>query len=109
MQICLRSTTLREDFPIGNVVPAAQDDHRQNISSGVAVVEDCEPDATVQGTDDPSADVLIAEDLPEIGAFGAKESVIDLEFGDGLCTEQVLELQSLTSQYSDIFSDCPGD
>ena len=63
----------------------------------------------VQGTDDPSADVLSTEDLPEIGAWGPKKSVTDLKFGDGLSTEQVQELQSLTSQYSDIFSDSPGD
>ena len=87
----------REDSLIGNVVPAVQDDHRQNIPSGVAVVEDYESDANAQGTDDPSADVPSAEDLPEIGAWGPKESVPDLKFVDGLSTEQVQELQSLTS------------
>ena len=90
-------------------MPAVQDDHRQPIPSGLAVVEDYEPDATVQGTDNPSADVLSTEDLPEIGAWGPNESVTDLKCGDGLSTEQVRELQSLTSQYSDIFSDFPGD
>ena len=63
----LKKYVVREDSLIGNVVPAVQDDHRQNIPSGVAVVEDYEPDATVQGTDDPSADVLSTEDLPKIG------------------------------------------
>ena len=105
----LKKYVVREDSLIGNVVPAVQDDHRQNIPSDVAVVEDYEPDANVQGTDDPSADVPSTEDLPEIGAWGLKESVTDLKFGDGLSTEQVQGLQSLTSQYSDIFSDCPGD
>ena len=105
----LKKYFVRDDSLIGNVVSTVQDDHRQNIPSGVAVVEDYEPDATVQGTDDPSADVLSTEDFPEIGASGPKESVTDLKFGDGLSTEQVRELQSLTSQYSDIFSDCPGD
>ena len=75
----------------------------------MAVVEDYEPYANAQGADDPSADVPSAEDLPEIGAWGPKESVADLKFGDGLSTEQVRELQSLTTQYSDIFPDCPGD
>ena len=81
----------------------------QNIPSGVAVLEDYEPHANAQGADDPSADVPSAEDLPEIGAWGSKESFTDLKFGDGLSTEQVRELQSLMSQYRDIFSDCPGD
>ena len=58
---------VREDSLIGNVVPAVQEDHWQNIPSGVAVVEDFEPDATVQGTDDPSVDILSTDDLPEIG------------------------------------------
>ena len=49
---------MREDSLIDNVVPAVQDYHRRNIRSGVAVVEDYELDATVQGTNDPSADVL---------------------------------------------------
>ena len=40
---------------------------------------------------------------------GPRESVSDLKFGVRLYTEQVQELWSLTSQYSDIFSDCPGD
>ena len=52
----LKKYVVREDSLIGNVVPAVQDDHRQNIPSCVAVVEDYEPDAIVQGTDDPSAD-----------------------------------------------------
>ena len=42
----LKKYVVREDSPIGNVVPAVQDDHRQNIPSGVAVVEDYEPDAS---------------------------------------------------------------
>ena len=105
----LKKYVVREDSPIGNVVPAVEDDHRQNIPSGVAVVEDYEPDANAQGADDPSAEVPSAEDLPEIGAQGPKESVTDLKFGDGLFIEQVRELQSLTLQYGDIFSDCPGD
>ena len=90
---------MREDSPIGNVLPAVLDDHRQNMLSCVAVVEDFEPDANAQGADDPSAEVRSAEDLPEIGVWGPNESV----------TEQVRELQSLTSQYGDIFSDYPGD
>ena len=65
---------MREDSLIVNVVPAVQDDLRQNIPSGVAVVEDYEPDATVQGTDGPSADVLSTEDLPEIDAWGGGEA-----------------------------------
>ena len=85
----LKKYVVREDSLIGNVVPAVQDDNRQNIPSGVAVVEDCEPDATAQGTDDPSADVLSTEDLPQIGAWGPKECVIDLKFGDGFFIEQV--------------------
>ena len=63
----LKKYVVREDSPIGNVVPAVQDDHRQNIPSCVAVVEDYEPDANAQGADDPSAEVPSAEDLPEIG------------------------------------------
>ena len=43
------------------------------------------------------------------GGGRLKESVTDLKFGDGLSIEQVRELRSLTSQYSDIFSDRPGD
>ena len=105
----LKKYVVREDSLIGNILPAVQDDHRQNRPSGVAVVEDYEPDANAQGADDLSADVPSAEDLPEIGAWGPKEPVTDLKFGDGLSTEQVRELQSLTSQYSDIFTDCPGD
>ena len=105
----LKKYVVREDSLIGNVVPAVQDDHRQNIPSGVAVVEDYEPDANAQGADDPSAEVPSAEDLPEIGAWGPTEFVTDLNFGDGLSTEQVRELQSLTSQYGDIFSVRPGD
>ena len=46
---------------------------------------------------------------PRLVRGGRKESVTDLKFRDGLSTEQVRELQSLTSQYGDIFSDCPGD
>ena len=95
----LKKYVVREDSPIGNVLPAVLDDHRQNMPSCVAVVEDFEPDANAQGADDPSAEVRSAEDLPEIGVWGPNESV----------TEQVRELQSLTSQYGDIFSDCPGD
>ena len=95
----LKKYVVREDSPIGNVLPAVQDDHRQNMPSCVAVVEDFEPDANAQGADDPSAEVPSAEDLPEIGVWGPNESF----------TEQVRELQSLTSQYGDIFSDCPGD
>ena len=56
-----------------------------------------------------SADVPSTGDLPEIGAWGPKGSVTDLKFRDGLSTELVRELQSLTSQYGDIFPDCPGD
>ena len=104
----LKKYVVREDSLIGNVVPAVQDDHRQNIPPGVAVVEDYEPDANAKGAR-PSADVPSAEDLPEIGAWVPKESATDLKFGDGLSTKEVLELQSVTSQYSDIFSDCPGD
>ena len=63
----LKKYIAREDSLIGNVALAVQDDHRQNTPSGVAVVEDYEPNATVQGTDDPSADVLSTEYLPEIG------------------------------------------
>ena len=44
----LKKYIVRENSLIGNVEPAVQDDHRQNIPSGVAVVEDYEPDATVQ-------------------------------------------------------------
>ena len=87
----LKKYVVREDSLIGNVLPAVQDDHRQNIPSGVAVVENYEPDANAQGTDDLSADVLSTEDLPEIGTWGPKESVTDLKFGDGLSTEQVQE------------------
>ena len=105
----LKKYVVREDSPIGNVLSAVEDDGRQNIPSCVAVVEDYEPDANAQGADDPSAEVPSAEDLPEISAWGPKESVTDLNFGDGLPTEQVRELQSLMSQYGDIFSDCPGD
>ena len=99
----LKKYVVREDSPIGNVAPAAQADHRQNIPSCVAVVEDYEPDTNVQETDDPSADVPSGEDLPEIGVWGPKESFTDLKFGDGLSTEQIQKLQSLTSQY------VPGD
>ena len=105
----LKKYVMRENSPIGNVVSHVQDDDRQNVPSCVAGVEDYEPDAGAQGADDPSAEVPSAEDLPEIGSWGPKESVTDLKFGDELSTEQVRELQSLTSQYSDIFSDCPGD
>ena len=105
----LQKYVVREDSLIGNVVPAVQGDHQQNIPPGVVVVEDYEPDANAQWIDDPSADVPSTEDLPEIGVWGPKESVTDLKYRDGLSTEQVRELQSLTSQYSDIFSDCPGD
>ena len=63
----LKKYVAREDSLIGNAVPAVQDDHWQNTLSGVAVVEDYEQDATSQGKDDPSADVLSTEDLPEIG------------------------------------------
>ena len=63
----LKKNVVREDSLIGNALPAVQDDHRQNIPSGVVVVEDYEPDATIQGTDDVSADVLSTEDLPKIG------------------------------------------
>ena len=63
----------------------------------------------LKGQDDPSAEIPNAEDLTEIGAWGPKESVTDLKFGDGLSTEQVWELQSFASHYGDIFSDCPGD
>ena len=49
----LKKYIVREDSLIGYVVPAVQDDHGQNIPSGVAVVEGYKPDATVQGTDDP--------------------------------------------------------
>ena len=83
---------MREVSLISNVVPAVQDNHQQNIPSGVAVVEDYEPDANAQETDDPSVDVQSAEDLPETGAWGPKESVTDLKFGDGLSTEPVREL-----------------
>ena len=75
----------------------------------MAVVNDHEPHANAQGADDPSDEVPSAENLLAVGSWGPKESVTDLKFGDGLFTEQVLELQSLTSQYGDIFSDCPGD
>ena len=88
----LKKYVVREDSLIGDDVPAVQDDHRQNIPSGVAVVEDCEPYANAQVADDPSANVPGTEDLPEIGAWGAKESVTDLKFGDGLSSEQVQEL-----------------
>ena len=87
----LKKYVVRGDSLIGNVVPAVQDDHRHNIPSCVAMVEDYEPDANVQGTDDPSADVPSPEDLPEIGAWGPKESVADLKCGDGLSTEQAQE------------------
>ena len=83
----LKKYVMREDSLIGNVVPAVHDDHQQNVPTDMAVVEDYEPDATVQGTDDPSADVLSTEYLPEIGAWGPKESVTDQKFGDGLSTE----------------------
>ena len=63
----LKKYVVREYSPIGNVVPTVQDDHRQNIPSCVAAFEDYDPDANVQGTDDPSADVLSTKDLPEIG------------------------------------------
>ena len=63
----LKKYVVKQDSLIGNVVPAVQDDNRQNIPSGVAVVENFEPDATAQGTADPSADGLSTEDLPEIG------------------------------------------
>ena len=65
--ILRKKYVVREDSLIRNVVPAAQDDHRQNIPTGVVVAEDYEPDANAQGADDPSADVPSAEDLPEIG------------------------------------------
>ena len=71
--------------------------------------EDYEPHANAQRADDPSAEVPNAEDLPESGASGPKESVADLKSGDGLPTEQVREFQSLTSQYGGIFSDCSVD
>ena len=66
---------MREDYPIGNVLPAVQDDYRQNIPSCVAVVEDYEPDANAPGADDPSADVRSPDDLPEIGAWGGAKEV----------------------------------
>ena len=38
------------------------------IHFGVTVVEDYEPDSTIQWTtDDPSADILSTEGLPKIG------------------------------------------
>ena len=83
----LKKYVMREDSPTGNVVPAVQDDHRQNIPSGVAEVEDYEPDANAQGADDPSAEVPSAEDLLEFGVWEPKKSVTDLKFGDGLSTE----------------------
>ena len=100
---------MKEDSLIGKVVPAVHADHQQNIPSCVAVVENYELDADVQGTDDPSADVPGAEYLSKISAWGPKESVTDLKFGDGLSTEQVQELRSLMAQYSAIFPDCPGN
>ena len=65
---------VREDSIIDNVVPAVQDDHRKNIPSGVAVVENYEPDANAQRADGPSADVPSVEDLPEIG--GGRRSLL---------------------------------
>ena len=92
----LQKYVVREDSLIGNVVPAVQGDHQQNIPPGVVVVEDYEPDANAKWIDDSSADVPSTEDLPEIGAWGPRESVTDLKFGDDvLSTEQVLELKSL--------------
>ena len=80
------------------------------VSAGkTSSFEDYEPHANAQGADDPSAEVPSAEDLPESGASGPKESVTDLKFGDGLPTEQVREFRSLTSQYGGIFSDCSVD
>ena len=68
------------------------------VSAGkTSSFEDYEPPAKAQGADDPSAEVPSAEDLPESGASGPKESVTDLKFGDGLPTKQVREFQSLTS------------
>ena len=62
----LQKYVMKEDSPIGNVLSAVQGDDRQNIPSCVAVVEDYEPHANAQGPDDPSAEVLSTEDLPEI-------------------------------------------
>ena len=50
----------------------------------MTVVEDYEPDANIPGTEDPPAGALSTEDLPEISAWGPKESIADLKFGDGL-------------------------
>ena len=63
---------VREDLPVGNAVPTVQADHWQNIPSCVVVVEDYEPDANVQGTDDPPVDAPRVEDLPKIGAWGTE-------------------------------------
>ena len=53
------------------------------VSAGkTSSFEDYEPHANAQGADDPSAEVSSAEDLPESGASGLKESVTDLNFGD---------------------------
>ena len=96
----LKKYIVREDFPVGNAVPTVQDDHWQNIPSGVASVEDYEPDANVHGTDNPSGDIPSVEDLPEIGAWGPKESVTDLKFGcqpNRFGTYSHLRLNTVTS------------
>ena len=50
------------------------------VSAGkTSSFEDYEPHTNAQGTDDPSAEVPSAEDLPEIGSCGPKESVADLK------------------------------
>ena len=68
----LKKDIVRADSLIVNVVPAVQDDLRQDRPSGVAVAEDYEPDANAQGADDPSADVPSAEDFPEIDRLQAE-------------------------------------
>ena len=50
------------------------------VSAGkTSSFEDYEPHTNAQGTDDPSAEVPSAEDLPEIVSCGPKESVADLK------------------------------
>ena len=93
----LKKYVVREDYPVGNAVPAVQADHQQNIPSCVTVVEYCKPYANIPGTEDPPADSLSAGDLPEISAWGPKVSIADLKFRDWMSTEQVQELRTLTS------------
>ena len=85
----------QHDYTIRKMVEAMT----STVSAGkTSSFEDYEPHAKAQGADDPSAEVPSAEELPEIGVWGPKQTVTGLKFGYGLPIEQVLEFRSLTSQ-----------